>query len=51
MVPTYSFFTLDQSTIKTLKKLLSTAIWADKDGLVFGTIACISSKNLKSETV
>ena len=33
------------------KKLLSTAIWADNNGLVFGRIACISSKNLRSETI
>ena len=33
------------------KKLLSTAIWADKNGLVSGRIACISSKNLRYETI
>ena len=31
--------------------LLSTAIWADKNGLVSGRIACISIKNLRSETI
>ena len=39
------------STINIWKKLLSTAIWADKNGLVSGRIACISSKNLSSETI
>ena len=37
------------STTNNWKKLLSTAIWADKNGLVFGRIACNSSNNLKSE--
>ena len=36
---------------KHLKKLLSTAIWADKNGLVSARIACISNKNLRSETI
>ena len=39
------------STINIWKKLLSTAIWTDKNGLVSGRIACISSKNLRSETI
>ena len=38
------------STINFWKKVLSTAIWADENGLVFGRIACISSKNLRSES-
>ena len=29
------------------KKLLNKYIWGDKNGLVFGRLACISSKNLK----
>jgi hypothetical protein len=32
---------------KHLKNLLSTAIWADKNRLVSGRIACISSNNLR----
>ena len=39
------------STINIWKKLLSTAIWADKNGLISGRIACISSKNLRAETM
>ena len=40
-----------QSTINIWKKLLSTAIWANKNGLVSGRIACISSKKLRPETI
>ena len=39
------------STIKIRKKLFDTAIWAEKNGLVTGRIACISSKNLRFETI
>ena len=39
------------STINIWKKLLSTAIWADKNRLVSGRIACISSKIQRSETI
>ena len=39
------------STINIWKKGLSTAIWVDRNGLVSGRIACISSKNLRSETI
>ena len=40
-----------QSTINIRKKLLSTAIWEDKNGLVSGRIDYISSKNLRSEFI
>ena len=39
------------STINIWKKLLSIAIWANENRLVFGRIVCISSKNLRSETI
>ena len=39
------------STINIWKKLLSTAIWAGENGLFSGRIACILSKNLRSETI
>ena len=39
------------STINIWKKLLSTAIWADKNGVVFGRIAWISNKNQKFEKI
>ena len=32
------------STINIRKKVLTKAIWADKNGLVFGRLACTSSK-------
>ena len=44
-------YTFQVCTINIWKKLLSPAIWADKNGLVSGRIACISSKNLRSETI
>ena len=44
-------YTSIPSTINIWKKLLSTAIWADKNELVFGRIACISSKDLRSEKI
>ena len=39
------------SIINIWKKLLCTAIWAYENGLVSGRIACISSKNRRSETI
>ena len=41
---TYSQSYTSQVQLTFEKKLLSAAIWADKDGLVSGSIACISSK-------
>ena len=35
--------------INTWKKMLSTVIWADKNGLVSDRLACISRKTLKSK--
>ena len=32
------------STINILKKVLTKAVWADKNGLVSGRLACTSSK-------
>ena len=40
-----------QEHLNILKKLLSTAISAAKNGLVSGRIPCISSKNRRSETI